>query len=157
LTGLNLLFQQTGSAGRALSSYQDGDQEGHSKKGHPEVNRSLGEDGRGLRSEDVFRHCGTEGRAQAFTARTLHENDEHQQKAIDDQNGKQNRDSYRKPHKGRNMCWRARLVKRLLASSGAGSRACSIQQSLFENRERGVTNISRQMLTSDYCVLDAAC
>ena len=101
-----LAFQDSDSAFGALFCREDRQKQRNRKEGAAQVDRSLSQHCCGLSAENVLSHPGSERRAEALAARSLHQDDQGQQDTDDHQNREKYRDKYRQPHKGGNMCFR---------------------------------------------------
>ena len=80
-----------------LLSDQDRQSHGQDEKHRAQVNRAALENVCGASTKDLVGHTATEGRAQSFLFRTLHEDDEGHQKADDYEDDQQEIDAYVEP------------------------------------------------------------
>ena len=79
---------------------EDAEREAENHEEAAEENGGFLEHVRGLRAEDLIRHLRTEGGAEAFLLRTLHEHDEQQQGAVDEEEGEDDVDGDVEEHGG---------------------------------------------------------
>lgn len=75
---------------------QDGNQQRQEEEKSAEPNRKLGQDSSRLGAEEIIRESSSEGGAEAFALRTLHEDREDHQETDDHENGYKKR--HEEPH-----------------------------------------------------------
>lgn len=87
---------------------EDGENEGEQEKNRGEPPGDFREHIGGLGAENIFGDPATEGRAEAFALRALHQDDEHHQDGVEDVNAQEDVDQ--KGHLGRAI-WRNKAEK----------------------------------------------